>query len=512
MEDISNNKRIAKNTLALYARMLFAMFVGLYTSRVALNTLGAVDFGIYNVVGGVVVLFSFLNSTMAAATQRFLAFEIGRSDDIQPVRRVFSVSMTIHIALGILIIVLSETVGLWLLETQMTIPPERMSAARIVFQFSIISCFLSIIQVPYDSLMIARERLDVYALFSVGNVLLKLVFVILLTKIDSDKLVLYAFLMMLNGILLRIVSKLYCLSKFKESRYYFEKDYAIYKEIGSFAGWNLFGHAVMVARTQGVNILLNHFCGPILNTARGIGVQVNGTLTQLSGNFQSAVIPQITKLYSVGQVEEMNKLVVRSSKLSYVLIVLLIAPFIVDTEYILTLWLKNVPEYAVLITRFTLAVTLADSLSGTLVHAALATGRVKKYQLIISSVLTLVFLGSWIALFMGANPESVYIIEMVVQLIAILLRLCILRGMVRFPVTTYLREIVLKGIFLSLFSIAVAYLIQGIMAASFFRFCIVCLCSALMTSLAGYFIVLNKSERTFIVGFIKDRLPKFKKH
>ncbi|MCQ2272828.1 MAG: lipopolysaccharide biosynthesis protein [Bacteroidales bacterium] len=512
MEDVSNNKRIAKNTLALYARMLFAMFVGLYTSRVVLNTLGAVDFGIYNVVGGVVVLFSFLNSTLAATTQRFMAFEIGRSDDIQPVRKVFSVSMTIHIALGLLIVLLSETVGLWLLETKMTIPPERMNAARIVYQFSIISCFLSIIQVPYDSLLIARERLDVYALFSVGNVLLKLVFVILMTKIGSDKLVFYAFLMMLNGILLRIVSKLYCLSKFKESRYYFEKDFTIYKEIGSFAGWNLSAHAVLVARTQGVNILLNHYCGPILNTARGIGIQVNGTLTQLSGNFQSAVIPQITKLYSVGRVDEMNKLVVRSSKLSYMLIVLLVAPFIVDTEYILTLWLKNVPEYAVLITRFTLAVTLADSLSGTLAHAAYATGRMKKYQIIISSVLSMVFFGSWIALFMGAKPESVYIIEMGLLLVAVLAKLLLLRGMVCFPVTTYLREVVLKGIILSLCSISVAHVVQGLMDASFLRFCMVCFCSILMTSLVGYYVVLNKTERAFIVRWIKDKLPKFKKH
>lgn len=511
MEDVSNNKRIAKNTLALYARMLFAMFVGLYTSRVVLNTLGAVDFGIYNVVGGVVVLFSFLNSTLAATTQRFMAFEIGRSDDIQPVRKVFSVSMTIHIALGLLIVLLSETVGLWLLETKMTIPPERMNAARIVYQLSVVSCFLSIIQVPYDSLLIARERLDVYALFSVGNVLLKLVFVILMTKIGSDKLVFYAFLMMLNGILLRMVSKLYCLSKFKESRYYFEKDFTIYKEIGSFAGWNLSTHGVLVIRTQGVNMLINHFCGPILNTARGIGIQVNGTLTQLSGNFQSAVVPQITKLYAAGRKDDMNDLVVKSSKLSYLLLVLLVAPFIVDTEYILSLWLGNVPDYAVLITKFTLAVSLIDSLSGTIGYAALATGELKKYQLTISCVLIMVFFASWIALFLGAVPQSVYVAEMIVLLAALFTRLWLLNGMVDFPCVRYIKEVVVKGVIISILSILVAYYTQKLMTPTFWRFCCVCATSMLTTSIIGYFFILTKSEQIFFINFVRGFLSRLRK-
>lgn len=509
-EAVSSNKRIAKNTLALYARMLFAMFVGLYTSRVVLNTLGAVDFGIYNVVGGVVVLFSFLNSTMAAATQRFLAFEIGKGDNIEAVKKVFSASMTIHIALAIAIVILSETIGIWFIESKMTIPAERMTAAHIVFQFSIISCFLSIIQVPYDSLMIARERLDIFALFNIGNVLLKLIFVILVTIIDYDKLILYAFLMMINGVILRIASKVYCLTKFKESRYKFDKDLSLYKQIGSFAGWNLTTHGVLVVRTQGVNMLLNHYCGPILNAARGIGIQVNGTLTQLSGNFQSAVVPQITKLYAAGRKDDMNDLVVKSSKLSYLLLVLLVAPFLVDTEYILTLWLGNVPEYAVLITKFTLAVTLIDSLSGTIGYAALATGDLKKYQLTISCVLIMVFFASWVALFMGAAPQSVYVAEMIVLFAALFTRLWLLKGMVDFPCIRYIKEVVVKGIIISLLSILVAYYTQKFMTPTFWRFCCVCATSMLTTSVIGYYVILTKSEQVFILNFAKGILSKFK--
>ena len=510
IEDVSNNKRIAKNTLALYARMLFAMFVGLYTSRVVLNTLGAVDFGIYNVVGGIVVIFSFLNSTMAAATQRFLAFEIGRGDDIESVRKVFSVSMTIHIILGFAIVILSETIGIWFIESGMTIPAERLKAAHIVFQFSIISCFLSIIQVPYDSLLIARERLDVFALFNICNVLLKLIFVILITKIAYDKLILYAFLTMLNGILLRIASKVYCLNKYKESRYYFERDFSLYKKIASFAGWNLSTHFVLVVRTQGVNMLLNHYCGPILNAARGIGIQVNGTLTQLSGNFQSAVVPQITKLYAAGRKDDMNDLVVKSSKLSYLLLVLLIAPFIVDTEYILSLWLGNVPDYAVLITKFTMAVTLIDSLSGTIGYAALATGELKKYQITISLVLILVFFASWIALFMGAVPQSVYVVEMIVLFAALFTRLWLLNGLVDFPCVRYIKEVVVKGIMISILSILVAYYTQKFMTPTFWRFCCVCATSMLTTSVIGYFIILTKSEQIFILNFARGILSKLK--
>lgn len=511
MEDISNNKRIAKNTLALYARMLFAMFVGLYTSRVVLNTLGAVDFGIYNVVGGVVVLFSFLNSTMAAATQRFLAFEMGKGNDLSAVRKVFSASMTIHIVLGILIVLLSETVGIWFIEYQMNIPSDRITAAHIVFQFSIISCFLSIIQVPYDSLMIAHEQFGIYALFNIGAVLFKLVLVILLTKINYDKLILYAFFMMVNSILFRVIAKIYCLSKYKESRFYLVKDISLYKKIGSFAGWNLSTHGVLVVRTQGVNMLLNHFCGSLLNAARGIGIQVNGTLTQLSGNFQSAVVPQITKLFAAGRVNEMNDLAIKSSKLSYLLLILLVSPFIVDTEYVLNLWLGNVPEYAVIITRFTLAVTLIDSLSGTIGYVALATGDLKKYQLTISSVLIMVFFGSWIALAMGAEPQYAYVVEMVVLFAALFTRLWLLNGMVNFPCMKYIKEVVIKGVVMLAMSIIVAYCIQTLMEPSFLRFCCVCASSMLTTTLIGYYVILTYTEREFVRNFIKSKLPQFNK-
>ncbi len=512
MSEISeNNKRIAKNTIMLYIRMLFTMSVGLYTGRVILHVLGAVNYGIYNVVGGVVVLFSFLNSTMAVATQRFLTFEIGRGDDEQ-LKRVFNASFVIHIVIGIIVVVVAETIGLWFLNDQLNIPEDRMAAARIVYHISVFSTILGITQVPYNALIIAREKMDIFAYISILEVLLKLVMVYVISKINYDKLELYAWFIFLNNTIVLLIYRIYCIRSYKESRFCLVTDVSLYKHIGSFAGWNLIANMVLMLRTQGVNMLVNVFGGPIYNAARGIGVQVNGYVLQFVSNFTSASVPQITKLYANKNNPEMLKLVYRSSKFSYLLLVFLMIPLIVETEYVLRLWLGDYPAYTVSFTRLTLIATLADLLSGTIGHAALATGKVKRYQLFMSSLLSLSFILSLIALKSGFTIESVYFVEIMVYLCALCLRLRLLKKMVGLSPVDYFRKVVCRCLIVLAVPLFFSSMVTMVMADSFMRFITVCLCSTSLALLMSYFVGLDMSERHFVFTTVGKYLSKVRKH
>ena len=508
---ISDNKRIAKNTIMLYIRMLFTMAVGLYTGRVILNVLGDINYGIYNVVGGIVVLFSFLNSTMAVATQRFLTFEIGRGDKEQ-LKRVFNASFTIHVVICILVVIIAETAGLWFLNEKLNIPAERMDAARIVYHISVLSTILGITQVPYNALIIAREKMNVFAYISIIEVILKLTLVYAISKINYDKLVLYAWLIFLNNTTILLIYRFYCIRNYNESKFCLVTDFSLYKKIGGFAGWNLMANIVLVLRTQGVNMLVNIFGGPLFNAARGIGIQVNGYVLQFVNNFTSASVPQITKLHASGNKTEMLKLVFRSSKFSFLLLVFLMTPLIVETEYLLGLWLGNYPAHTVSFTRLTLIATLAELLSGTLVHAALATGKIKKYQLFMSSLLSMSFIISLIALKKGAAIESVYLIEIIIYLCALLLRLKLLKNMVDLSPKDYLKSVVLRCIAILAISLLISYTITFFMIDSFVRFIVICICSTATTLLTSYFIGLDKNEQHSIINIIRNYCAKFSKN
>ena len=510
-DNASNNKRIAKNTAVLYIRMLFTMAVGLYTGRVILSVLGDVNYGIYNVVGGIVILFSFLNSTMAVATQRFLTFEIGRGDEEQ-LKRVFNASFVIHVIISILVVIIAETIGLWFLNEKLNIPANRMVAARIVYHISVLSTILGITQVPYNALIIAREKMNVFAYISIIEVILKLVMVYAISQINYDKLELYAWLILLNNTIILLIYRIYCIRNYKESKFCLVTDVLLYKEIGGFAGWNLIANVALVLRTQGVNMIVNIFGGPIFNAARAIGIQVNGYVLQFVNNFTSAAVPQITKLYAGGTKAEMLKLIFRSSKFSYLLLVFLMVPLIIETEYVLGLWLGNYPAYTVAFTRLTLIATLIDLLSGTIGHAALATGKVKRYQLFMSLLLSMSFVLSLVALRSGFPIECIYFVEIVIYLCALCLRLKLLKKMIGLSPRDYLKNVVFRCVVVLVITLFLSSIITLVMDDSFLRLFVVCLCSTGVALLTSYFIGMNNNERYYVVSIIHNYWAKIRRN
>lgn len=440
-----NNKRIAKNTLMLYLRMLLTMGVSLYTVRVVLDTLGVIDYGLYNVVAGIVTMFSFFSGTMASASQRFFSFEIGRKNYDQ-LKRTFSITMLIYLILAVVILVLAETVGLWFLNNKMTIPPERMEAARWVYHFSILSFMMTMFTIPYNAAIIAHERMNIFAWVSIIEVTLKLLIVYLLVVFPFDKLKLYAVLMFGVTTLVTFTYRTYCQRKFSECRvnFYWEKN--LFKEIISYSGWNLFGALAIVLRDQGVNIVLNLFFNPVVNAARGIAFQINQALLQFTSNFYMAVKPQIMKSYAAGHKSEMHKLVFQSSKFGFFLMLLLVTPILIKTEFIISLWLKQVPQYTIIFTKLLIINALIDVMNVPIVSAIQATGRIKAYQLIISIVLLLNLPLTYLLLRFGFSPQTSIYISISLSLISYFPRLLLANKLTGFSVSSFLKQVVLPCI------------------------------------------------------------------
>ena len=401
-----NTRRIAKNTVMLYIRMLLIMAVTLYTSRVVLNVLGVEDFGIYNVVGGIVVMFSFLNGAMATSTQRFLSFSLGKNDQEQ-VARVFSMSMTTHISIALIVLLLAETFGLWIFYRYLNIPPERMGAAQWVYQLSVLTFCISIIRVPYNAGIIAYERMSFYAYISIVEVCLKLGMVILLQYLGSDKLILYALLMALTTGIVTFIYKLYCCKTFSVCRYHYFWDKHLYKELISFSGWSLFGSAANVGVQQGINILLNVFFGVVTNAALGIANQVSSAVSQLVGNFQTAFNPALVKSYASGDYSYFVRLIFQTSRFSYFLLFIIALPLYLCMPFVLKVWLDIVPEYTVVFCRWMLVFVLIDAVSAPLWISVQAIGKIRSYQLLMSALIFLNIPLSWLLLRLGKDAEWV---------------------------------------------------------------------------------------------------------
>ena len=507
---VASNKRIAKNTIFLYLRMFVTMLIGLYTSRVLLQVLGVEDFGVYQVVGGIIAFFTFLNSTMAAATQRFLTYELGRGDFVR-LNKVFCTALNIHILIALLVVVAAEIIGVWFISNKLNIPPDRIFAAQIVFQCSILTAVLSITQVPYNALIVAHEKLSVYAYLSVISSVLKLLLVLVISIISFDHLILFAFFMFFKEAIILIAYRIYCISKFKETKYKFFWDKQLVKEIGGFAGWNLSAHLVNMAKNQGVSVLLNIFHGPICNAARGIASQVHGTLLQFSDNFQVATVPQITKRYASGDVTGSNNLIIKGSKISLLLLIIIMLPIIIEAKSLLELWLVEVPQHAIVFTRLCLVATLCNALSGLLVFGALATGDVKKYQIVMSSIISLQFFAVWIMFSHGLEPQYMYISEILCYIIALFARLTLLKRMINFPVIRYLNKVVLKCLIVSFISFILPYYLHTIIDGDFYRIVCVFLTSISISVVLAFTIALTKHEKEMIVSTISSKLDSLKK-
>ena len=403
------DKRIAKNAIYLYLRMFFSLFVSLYTSRIVLQTLGVEDFGIYNVVAGVVSLFSFLNASMSGATARFISYEIGRGN-LGQLQKTFSVAVLVHYIISLIVLILAETLGVWLLNTQLTIPNERMFAANVIFQFSVLSAILSIIRVPYNASVLAHEKMNVYALIEIIYVILKLLIVWLLLLIPYDKLIIYSLLFFLVAVIIFLTYRVYCKRKFKEGCHFiFCTDKRLLFPMLTFSGWDLYGNASTLARTQGVNILLNMFFGAILNAASGIATQVQGAIMSFAGNIVSAFRPQIVKSYAQHDIDRMIILVNNAIMYTTFLLFLFTIPLLVCTDFILTIWLGQCPPYAVSLCRCVLIFNLFANISTILTIALEAIGKIKRQSLINGSLYLSVIPVAYIAYKQGLSAEFSFV-------------------------------------------------------------------------------------------------------
>lgn len=508
MADISaNNKRIAKNTLILYIRMFVFMAIGFYTSRVILNTLGVEDYGVYNVVGGIVTMFTFINGALASATSRNITFEIG-TGNAKKLRNVFGVGLTIHGIVSLIIILVSETVGIWLFYYKMQIPEARLGAAMWVYQLSVISAILSIMMVPYNAAIIAHEKMSAFAWITLLDAVLKLVIVFLLVIIPFDKLIIYALLFFLVSVIDQLIYIFYCFRHFPESRVGLVWDKSIMQEMSSFAGWSLFGNLAGVAYTQGVNILLNIFFGPVVNAARGVAVQVQSIVQQFIRNFQVALNPQITKTYAANDFLEMHKLMFRSARFSFLLMFFISLPVLLETNFLLVLWLKIVPENTVLFFRIIMCTSLIYATANPLIIANQATGVVKKYQMMCGSILLTILPLSYIALKIGSPAYSVFIIHFVVEAIAQFARMYMLRDLIDLPVSAYMKQIYLPLVKVIVLSVLLPLAVHCVMEEGFQRFLAVGFASVLSVGTASCLLGLTSNERRFLLDKIREKFNK----
>lgn len=481
------------------------MLVSLYTSRVILNTLGVEDYGIYNVVGGVVAMFAFFNSAMSSATQRFLSYEIGKGDFVQ-LCKTFNATQVIHVGIAVLIFILAETIGLWFVKTYLVIPVERMEAAIWVYHFSVLSFMVSIIQVPYNATIIAHERMNVYAYVSILEVTLKLLIVFMLTWITYDKLKLYGVLQFLVVCIIATIYRIYTRRNFEESKFEVVKDKKLYKTLISYSGWNLFGNIAAVAKGQGVNILLNIFYGPVVNAARGIAMQVQSAVNSFVSNFQMAVNPQIIKSYAADEKDYMTSLIIRSSKFSFYLLFLLSLPIILEVDQILRLWLKTVPDYSSIFTILILVIILIDCVSGPLMTAIQATGKIKVYQAVVGSLLMLILPISYVLLKQGYSPEITLYVNIVISIIALSFRLYLVWKLLEFPVLIFLKEIILKNFIIVLLSISLPLFIRHFMDENLIRLIVIVFITLIWNAGIIFALGLQKSEKAIVIKGINKIL------
>lgn len=505
-----NNKRIAKNTLLLYFRMLFLMAVSLYTSRVVLNALGIEDFGIYNVVGGVVAMFSVLSGSLSAAISRFITYELGKGNQ-ENLNKIFSSAVTIQLGLAGIIILLAETIGIWFLNVKMNIPEVRMEAANWVFQFSILTFAINLISVPYNASIIAHEKMSAFAYISILEAVGKLFIAYLITITPMDKLIFYAILMCVVALIVRFTYGNYCKRHFNECTYHFIWDKQLLKSMFSFAGWNFIGASSAVLRDQGGNVVINLFCGPAVNAARGIAFQVNNAVNQFVGNFMTALNPQITKSYAAGDRGYMMTLIFQGARLSFYMLLLLSLPILVNTHYILALWLKIVPEHAVLFVQLILIFALSESISQPLITAMLATGKIRNYQIIVGGLQMMNLPLSYILLRLGYFPEVVIVIAICISQCCLAARLILLRGMIGLSITKYLKNVYLNIIVVCIIAVILPLISAYYIKESFINFILISLIAVICTLSSIYFIGCNNQEREFIhqkLGTIKSKITR----
>lgn len=488
-----NSKRLAKNTFFLYVRMLIMMFVNLYTSRVILNTLGVSDFGVYNVVGGVVVLFSFLNGPMSIATQRFMTFYIGKGEE-SIVNRVFNISISLYLLICIFVVICAETIGLWFLNNKMVFDENRIVAVNYVYQFTILTSLVSILRIPYNSIIVSYERMNFFAYISLLEAFGQLFVAFSITFFSLDKLVLYVILLFILNTIINIVYIYYCKVKFcTKIKLFWDK--SLSREIISFSVWSIWGSIGNLSASQGVNVIINMFGGTMINAAVGIANQASGVAYKFISNFQMAFNPQIVKQYASGNTETLNYLIFNTSKYSYFLFYLLSLPVFLYVEDLLLLWLGTVPDYTVSFCRLMILFLVVDAVSAPFWMVVQATGNIKTYQIIVSFIIFLNIPLCYIAFkFFDASYYVAFIIKVLVNVIAHIYRLLYLRKHINLPVNVYIRQALMPVVFVTLLScpipLCMFFLDYGLMSTS--------VISIICSMIAVYYVGLDRKERTIV--------------
>ncbi len=501
----ADNKRIAVNTVMLYVRMFGVMGISIYISRIVLATLGVTDFGIYNVVSGIVVIFSFLQTVMASSVQRFLNVDLGNGD-LGKLRQTFNSAFQIHLFIAVLVVVFGETLGLWFLNNEMEIPIDRKIAANVIYQFSLVACIFKMILTPFIATITVHEKMGALAYISITDVLLKLVLVIVMSFSSFDKLIFYGLIILVTILIDFSLYYVYTRKKFQEARLSLNVDLAQIKSIGAFAGWSMFGNFSYVMSTQGVNILLNLFFGPSVNAARAVTTQVQSAVSSFVYNFQIASVPQITKSYVAGNYHRMYVLIYAMSKISFYLLLLVALPLFLKMSYILGIWLEKVPEHTVVYTRLMLIYMLVDSISGGLTTSVNATGKIAKYQLINSFITILTLPISYILLKLGLQSEVVYVVDIFIILSAQTVRIIIVLPMINLPYTEYLKNVVYRIFSVAILTSIFCYYIYINTNNDFCGFVIVCFCCFILITSLVYIIGINKNERQIINKMVTEKI------
>ena len=502
----SDNKRIAKNTLFLYFRMLLLLVISLYTSRVILNELGVYDYGIYNVVGGIIVILSFLNNAMASGTQRFMNVEMGRRDQ-NALNKVFATSQQIHTFVAICVLIIAETIGLWFLNTQMNIPEGREVAANWVYQFSVASAIFGIFTVPYNAAIISHEKMSAFAYISILEAMLKLLVAFAIMWAPFDKLIFYAFLIFLVGVLNCIIYGVYGMKHFEECRRIsFKRDNATMKNMLSFSGWTIFGNLGYILHTQGIAIVINMFFSVAVNAAQGIANQVNGVVTQFANNFLVALNPQVVKSYAAGQFEEMHLLVMRGCKMAFCLMSFFVIPLCLEAPTVLRVWLGVVPDYAVIFMRLVLLISLVNSFSSLLAASKGATGEIRNYQITLTLIGALHIPLSWLAFELGGGPEYSMYVYLAIVIVLQLLRIWFVCRSIHMSIRTFIKNVVTRCALVFVLSAVIPTALHVTLAPSIITMVIVGGLSCLGVIITTLYVGLTMSEREAVLKPILSRL------
>ncbi len=504
-----NNKRIAKNTIYLYTRTFVSMVVALYTSRKILEALGVEDFGIFNVVGGIITLMSFINGSMSVATQRFLTYELGRGMEGQ-FNKVFNIAVQIHTLIAAIVWVVSETIGVWFVNTQLNISEMRMEAANWVLQAAILTMILGILQTPYNAAIISHERMYVYAYVGLGETFAKLFIVLGLLYYPYDRLAIWGFAIFAIQLCSSLIYRLYCVKVFDNCvlrRKLWDKQLA--KSMLGFTGWNMFGTVAWTLKDQGASVLLNLFGGPMANAARGVSGQVTGAIKNLVAGFQAAVNPQLTKTYAANDSAATCRLLCKSSKFSYFLLLIISVPVLLEINFLLDVWLIEVPPYTPLFTRIVIIEALFDTLGGPMITSLMATGRIKWYQIVVGSILLFNIPTAYVLLKLGFHIATPLIVSLVFMILGNISRLFFCRSMLGLSFRTYIRTVMIPIALVSVLVTIVPYVVFSVMNEGWLRLLLCSASSAVFGMIAVYYGGFTNSERIFFLNIVRNRLLRY---